>query len=113
MSFGTHTIPDPVLPSTVYIGMASTSHDNGAGAIVSETIFRSFSIEGDSQVEMVPITVEQVGGNYLLNWESSGSWILQTTTNLLTGPWVDVPTTDPPVAIGPTNRVDYYRLRIE
>ena len=61
--------------------------------------------------EAVPIAVETLGGAQQINWDSTGNWILQTTTNLVTGPWIDQPAAEPPISIPPPNPVKYYRLK--
>ena len=112
-SFGTHTIPPPALPQTLYIGMASTSHDNTPEAAIGETIYRSFSISGDPQIQPVPLQIQSTGTNFQLNWDPTSTWILQTTTNLITGTWIDVPGAVPPINLGTESGKDFYRLRLE
>ena len=111
---GTHTLPGDLLSPSVTIGMAATSHDDSAGANVAEMVFRSFEIIGTNTPPLtpVPLVVENIGGSFQIDWNTSENWILQTTTNVLIGPWIDLPTVTPPLNIGATNRVDYYRLKI-
>ncbi|MFP6905528.1 MAG: hypothetical protein VCG02_09950, partial [Verrucomicrobiota bacterium] len=108
--FFDHTIPGAALPETLIIGMASTSHENGAAAAPARVLFRSFSISSLG-VTPVPLTVDTSGGSLELNWDNTASWTLQTTTDLLAGPWIDLPALTPPVNPSATNRVDYYRLK--
>ena len=73
----THTIPGAVLPETMYVGIASTSHNNGADIPYAKSIVTDFSVSvpvvGNPAV-FDSVTVD--GANLNVTWQNGGE--LQT-----------------------------------
>jgi hypothetical protein len=93
MTLGTHTTPDPVLPATLFVGMAVTAHDNTPEFPRAEAIYESFEIITGSDPVDPEITdvVLEATGNITVTWTGGGE--LESATDIL-GPWSGTGDTD-------------------
>jgi T5SS/PEP-CTERM-associated repeat protein len=68
---------------------------------------------GESGTAGQQITIRTGGfelGGFELSWPTNAGYVLQSTTNLNTGPWLSVPIADNPIVIAPTGPFQFFRL---
>lgn len=93
--------PSPVYPATVYVGLATTSHDNGATlANTASAYYRDLAglpVSGG----LPELTIGLSGSDVVISWTSSDSTLeLWVASDLTTANWQ--PTGITPVAVGDT-----------
>jgi hypothetical protein len=84
----THTIPGEALPTTLYVGMVVTSHDNNFDAPLAEAVFNEFSIAPFTAVVDTTLNVSASSGNITISWNGPGT--LEATDALGTPNWQPV-----------------------
>jgi hypothetical protein len=86
--------PAPPLPETVYVGMATTSHNNSPGAqYITTVLYRNFVLQGnivDDSGTGITITVtSNANGSLTISWTGTGK--LQSTPAIVPNTvWTDV-----------------------
>jgi hypothetical protein len=105
-----HTVPDPILPATLYVGMAVTSHDNNAGIPLAEAVYNNFTVV--PYVDVVdPVDPElQIAleaGNVVITWQA-GTLVSSPT---ITGTFAPVPGATSPYQVTPTAGTMFYRVQ--
>jgi hypothetical protein len=106
--FPSHTVPDPVLPASLYLGMAVTSHDNTSVEIpLAEAVFNSFSITEYVDVVDPHLEVGTQDGNVVITWQS-GTLVASPT---VTGTYAPVDGATSPHEVTPTGDAMFYRVQ--
>lgn len=82
--YADHTIPGDVLPETVVVSIATTSHNNGEGQ-VADSIYADFSISTPS-LEDAPVLegISLDGANMTIQWSNGGEL---ESAPAVEGPW--------------------------
>lgn len=95
--------PSPAYPETVYVGLATTSHDNGVTlANTASTYYRDLS--GLPAISLPELSIGLSGTDVVISWTSSESNLeLWATEDLAPANWQ--PTGATPVAVGDTYTV--------
>jgi hypothetical protein len=105
-----HTVPDAVLPATLLVGMAVTSHDNNAGIPLAEAVFNSFSVVPYVDVvdpEDPELEIGLEAGNVVITWQA-GTLVSSPT---ITGTFAPVAGATSPYQVTPTAGTMFYRVQ--
>ena len=102
-----HTIPDPPLPATLYLGMAVTSHDNSDTVPLARAFYSSFSVQ-EFKVFIDPnLKVALEGAQVVITWAAG---TLESSATL-TGTFQTVPGATSPYKVTPTGTM-FYRVKL-
>lgn len=98
--------PVPAYPAEVYVGLATTSHNNGATlGNTTGAYFRD--LIGLTPGDIAPaLTISLVNGNVIIDWEGDGTLY---SAESVTGTWTVVGPTKPYTTL-PTGTAKFFRL---
>ena len=103
-----HTIPsdtEGLIPETVYIGLAVTSHDNSPDVPLAEAVFEGFTVTEFVPAEDPPTLSYEVdaSGNIILTFDGTAEW-----ADEVEGPYTDSGLTSP-LTLTPDEAKKYIR----
>ena len=105
-----HTIPstdEPVLPETLYVGMAVTSHDNGDATPLAEAVYGSFSVNPYEEITDPQLKAALQGGQVVISW-ASGTLVSSPD---VTGPYTSVAGANSPYSVTPQSGAKFYKVQ--
>ena len=110
IAYHTHTIPGDLLPETLVLGIASTSHDNAAGFPLAESLVDHFSITspgGTGEDPNLNVIVE-AGGGLVISWET-GTLVAAPS---VAGPYEPVTGASNPYTVTPSGTAMFYQVQV-
>jgi hypothetical protein len=104
-----HTTTAPILPATLVIGMAVTSHDNAPGFPRAEAIYENFSLEtfGNTGPFDPDLSVAKEGEAFVIRW-TSGTLVSSSTVD---GTYQTVDNASSPYTIPTGATTQFYQVR--
>lgn len=107
IAYHTHTIPDEVLPESLFLGMAVTTHDNLDTHPMSEVVYENFSIQPYQAIVDPKLSITIDAGQISIAWEAG---TLESSTSV-TGPYAPVAGATSPLKVAPTGTT-FYRVKL-
>lgn len=107
--YHTYTLPDAtegLLPETVYVGMAVTSHDNNAGVALGEAIFQQFSVTEYQDIVDPNLAITSQDGSIVITWDA-GTLVGAPD---VTGPYTPVAGATSPHPVTPSGGASFYQI---
>lgn len=105
-----HTIPssaEPVLPATLYVGMAVTSHDNADTTPVAQAIYGSFTVQPFQAVFDPQLKALLQSGKVVISW-ASGTLVASPT---VTGNYLPVSGASSPYSVTPQGGSMFFKVQ--
>jgi hypothetical protein len=107
IALDTHTTPGDLLPATLFLGMAVTSHDNAPGFPRAEVAYETFSIAPFGNQPFQPnLRIAQTATSITINWDQG---------TLVSSPTVDGSYTpvgaNSPYTVTPNETMRFFQVR--
>lgn len=105
-TFTLTTATEGLLPATVYVGMAVTSHNNNAGVALGEAVFQEFSVKEYQAISDPNLAITTQDGNIVITWDA-GTLV---AAPVVTGPYAPVVGATSPHTVTPADSAGYFQV---